>query len=47
MGRQELAPLVTYVAPLHTLYKGHPIWYKIHPKSGLDVRLDEEEVENI
>ena len=47
MGCHELAPLGNYVVPLHTLYKGHFIWHKIYPKSGLGVGLDVEEVKKI
>ena len=36
-----------YVAPLHTLYKGCPIWHKIQSKSGLDMTLDEEKIKKI
>ena len=46
-GRQELAPLGIYVAPLHSLYKGHPIWHKNHPKISLDMGIDKEEVKKI
>ena len=40
-------PLVSCVVPLHSLFKGCPIWHKFHPKIILDMGLDEDEVVKI